>query len=151
MKTFTDSMGREWSININYGSIKRVRALVDVDLLEVAEGKLKDLATDPILLINTIFALCKPQADAAGIGDEDFGNAMRGDVIEKACAALFEDLADFFPKGKQSILKKLIGKSKELQEAMLAQMQEKLDGVNPNDLAREILTSSSGDSLARSA
>ena len=42
MKSFTDNMGRAWTLVVNVATIKRVRALCDVDLntiVEVEDGK----------------------------------------------------------------------------------------------------------------
>ena len=50
MKTFNDNTGNTWSIAINVDTIKRVRSLLDVNLLDAVEGKLlEQLIHDPIL------------------------------------------------------------------------------------------------------
>lgn len=98
MKLFKDNTGREWTVAVNVAAIKRVRSLLDVNLLEVIEGKLLErLVRDPILLVDVIYALCKPDADAAGITDEQFGTAMAGDAIDAATKAILEELVDFSP------------------------------------------------------
>lgn len=98
MKTFTDNAGRTWTTAINVDAIKRVRGLLDVDLLEVVEGKLIErLIRDPVLLCDVVYAVCKPEADAKGVSDEDFGRAMAGDAIEHATKALLEELVGFSP------------------------------------------------------
>jgi len=98
MKTFTDNAGRTWTIAINVGAIKRVRGLLDVDLLEVVEGKLIErLIRDPVLLCDVVYAVCKPEADERHITDEEFGRAMAGDAIEHATKALLEELVGFSP------------------------------------------------------
>ncbi len=98
MKTFNDNAGRTWTIAINVDAIKRVRSLLDVDLLEIVEGKLiEKLIRDPVLLCDVVYAVCKPEADAKGVSDEDFGRAMAGDAIEHATKALLEDLVGFSP------------------------------------------------------
>lgn len=98
MKTFTDNAGRTWTIAINVGAIKRVRGLLNVDLLEVVEGKLIErLIRDPILLCDVVYAVCKPEADSQDVSDEEFGRAMAGDAIEHATKALLEELVGFSP------------------------------------------------------
>jgi len=98
MKTFNDNAGRTWTIAINVDAIKRVRSLLDVDLLEIVEGKLiEKLIRDPVLLCDVVYAVCKPEADAKGVTDEEFGRAMAGDAIEHATKALLEDLVGFSP------------------------------------------------------
>jgi hypothetical protein len=98
MKTFNDNAGRTWTIAINVDAIKRVRSLLEVDLLEIVEGKLiEKLIRDPVLLCDVVYAVCRPEADAKGVSDEDFGRAMAGDAIEHATKALLEDLVGFSP------------------------------------------------------
>ena len=98
MKTFTDTTGRVWTITINVNAIKRVRGLIDVNLLEVIEGTLLEkLIRDPILLCDVVYAVCKPEADALNVTDEQFGQAMAGDAIDQATKALLEELVGFSP------------------------------------------------------
>jgi len=98
MRTFKDNAGRDWTVAVNVAAIKRVRSLLDVNLLKVVEGKLIErLVGDPVLLVDVIFVLCKPAADAAGVSDEQFGEAMAGDAIDSATKALLEELVDFSP------------------------------------------------------
>lgn len=64
MKTFKDRNGREWRLDINVTTIKRVRDLVDVDLLQSLGGELMvKLADDEIKMVDVLYGLCKPQAD----------------------------------------------------------------------------------------
>jgi hypothetical protein len=113
-------------------AIKRVRSLAGVNLIEVMaqeEGAslLGRLADDPILLCDVLFAVCRPQAEAAGVTDEDFGRAMAGDAIEAATTALLEDLADFFPGTKRRVLHKVLGKLTAFQQQAARLAEERLD------------------------
>jgi len=98
MKTFVDNAGRTWTVVINVDAIKRVKALLDVNLLEIVEGTLiEKLMRDPVLLCDIVYAVCRPEADGKQISDEDFGRAMAGDAIEHATNALLGELVDFSP------------------------------------------------------
>ncbi|MBW7934986.1 MAG: hypothetical protein H3C62_15535, partial [Gemmatimonadaceae bacterium] len=89
MKTFTDNAGRTWTLAINVDVLKRVRGLVDMNLLDIIDGQLIErLYRDPVLLCDVVYAVCKPEADARSVSDEDFGRAMAGDAIEQATKAL---------------------------------------------------------------
>lgn len=104
MKCFTDNAGRTWTLASNVDVIKRVRGLLDVDLLEIVEGKLIErLIRDPVLLCDVVYAVCKPEADAQGVSDEDFGRSMAGDAIEHATKALLEELVDFSPSPRDRV------------------------------------------------
>jgi hypothetical protein len=136
MKTFTDSQGRTWSLVINVSAIKRVRDVLGVDLLDVANGELLSrLADDPCVLVDVLFALCKPEADAKNITDEDFGRGMVGGVLDEASSALMKELLDFFPSAQRArALGKLL-KHLAAQEAAVAEMAKALDATSaPADL-----------------
>jgi hypothetical protein len=100
MKTFNDNSGRSWTIEVNVATVKRVRTLTGVNLLEVVEGTLIErFIRDPVLLCDVVYAVCKPQADERQppVSDEEFGRAMAGDAIEHATTALLEELVSFSP------------------------------------------------------
>lgn len=121
MHCFTDTQNRTWSLIVNVATIKRVRALCDIDLSSIISldpnGKanvdvLEKIANDPVLLVDVIYALVKPEADSKGITDEEFGTSMAGDCIETATEALLEEIVDFFPEAKRKILRKIVETTK---------------------------------------
>ena len=105
MKTFRDNDGRSWNLTLNVYAVKKVRDLLGVDLLDLGgetptkekPGLLYRLIADPVLLVDVLYVVCKGQADQAGVTDEQFGQAMAGDVIDAATKAFLEELADFTP------------------------------------------------------
>jgi len=102
MHTFRDAEGREWQIAVNVATIKRVRDALDLDLLAAGDpDPTKDaivrLAGDPILLADTLFVLCREQAETRGVTDEQFGAALAGDPIDRATEALLAEIVDFTP------------------------------------------------------
>ena len=141
MKTFTDNTGRTWTLSVTVGTIKRVRALCGVDLANIITmesgktpnvGLLERLASDPVLLVDVLFAVCKPEADAKGITDEEFGRAMAGDAIELAATALLDEIIDFFPEAKRKVFRKILDASRRF-EARSKQLAG-IAGVNPDPL-----------------
>jgi len=128
MKTFIDNASNAWIITINVDAIKRVRSLLNINLLEVVDGKLLEkLANDPVLLCDIIYAVCKPEADSRHISDEEFGKAMAGDAIAHATTALFEELADFFPSGRRELIRKALIKLKAWEIKLLSAAEAKLE------------------------
>ena len=98
MRQFKDNAGRTWTVDINVATLKRVRGLTGVDLMQVIEGTLiEKLIRDPVLLCDVVYAVCKPEADVAKVSDEEFGKAMAGDAIEAATTAVLEELVGFCP------------------------------------------------------
>ena len=82
MHSFTDTKGRAWNLAVTYASVRRARELVGVDLLKL-DDKLFEQLGDPIKLVDILYVLCKPQAEALKVTDEEFGESLAGDVLEK--------------------------------------------------------------------
>ena len=130
MKTFHDNADRTWTVAINVDALKRVRSLCDVDLVDALQDGgtlLEKLTTDPVLLCDVIFAVCKEEADAKGVSDVDFGKGMAGDPIEEATAALLEELVGFFPRGRREVFGRLMEKKRLYEAKALELANTKLD------------------------
>ena len=131
MPTFTDTAGRAWTVVVTVSGIKRVRDLLSVDLLDVANGDLLSrLADDPVLLVDVLYALLKPEADARGVTDEDFGRALVGGVLDEASSALMKGLLDFFPSAQRArALARMVRKIEE-NEAAVAEARTALASIS---------------------
>jgi hypothetical protein len=102
---FADNKGRRWTVEVNVGTIRRVKALLGVNLLEAVTGELANrMGEDPALFGDVLFACIKPQADAAGVTDSEFGEGLSGDATEEASLAFLQAVVDFFPKGRREML-----------------------------------------------
>ncbi len=156
MRTFTDNAGRTWTVAINVDAIKRVRGLLDVDLLEILDGKLiEKLYRDPVLLCDVVYAVCKPEADARSVSDEDFGRAMAGDAIEHATKALLEELVGFSPSPRdRANLQRILETTWTVMDKARDVIEAKLATADADALVAQALAtsgSSSGDVPASSA
>ena len=128
MKTFTDNAGRTWTVAVNVGAVKRVKDLTGVNLASAVFGDVVEkLAEDPVLLCDVLYALCKPEAEANGVTDEQFGQAMGGDAIDTATTALLEELVSFFPSRRRSVLQKVLDKHEHLEGVVLASAAKRLE------------------------
>jgi len=154
VRSFTDSAGRTWTLALNLGAVKRLKALLDVDLLGLAEGDpplLTRLGTDVILLCDVIFALIKPQADQAGVSDEEFASALGGDAILAAQKAFYEELADFFQGLGRPDLARAVVTQRALVEAAVTETRKRLEIIDPEAEVRAIFaTQPANKSGARS-
>jgi hypothetical protein len=140
MKTFTDTAGRTWTLALTIDAAKRVKSLLDVNLLELdlPAGKagagdpplLTRLGTDVILLCDVIFALVKPQADAAGVSDQEFAAALGGDVVLAAQTAFYEELVDFFRKLGRGDLAKAVDAQRRMIDLAVARIETRLDKLD---------------------
>jgi len=130
VKTFNGGK-HAWEVSVNVGTIKRVKSLLKLDLMEVFAdgGKLLDrLLTDPVLLCDVVFVMCKPQADSLGVSDEAFASAMGGDALAAATQALLEELADFF-RGKtgQDVFGQIVKKLRTTQSYAAKLVMDRLE------------------------
>jgi hypothetical protein len=148
MQSFSDNKGRRWTIEITISAVGRVRAVTGLNLAFAGDDNcrmLGQILSDPSMLFAVICAIIKPQLTAQGISEEELGDAIGGDSLEKASEAFTEALTDFFPSEKQRKAAKGIlalmrtAHEKKIQEVM-AKIEEIRSRVDAGDL-----TSLSGD------
>ncbi len=163
MKTFKDNKDREWTVEVNVSTVKRVRDVAQIDLLGVLDGSLLETLTrDPITLCNCIYAVCKPQADKAGISDEEFGASMAGDAIDDATAALLDEIVSFSPNPRdRAALGKVIATTRNAMEKARDVVQSRLESGALDEAVQKAIDKaereleapglSSGDARASSA
>ena len=160
MQKFIDRRGRFWIVDIDNTTLRRVKALTDVRLLDAIDGDLVTrLSSDPLLLGDVLFAICKPQADQQDVDDESFAEGLAGDSIDEACKALVDALVAYFPESRRRLLRKAADKQKMIETRGLAAIEKRLDDPNlvdriVEDLERKLavptLSDSSSDSPASS-
>lgn len=152
MTTFQDSTSRVWCVTVNIAAVKRVRAGLDIDLLDIADGSIIDrLANDPVCLVDVLYLVCKPQADAAGVTDEGFGESMSGAALDAGSSALLKELVDFFPDPRRrDVLKKVLAKSEEVRTSLMTQALAEVEKIDASHLAATLSTASATNSPASS-
>jgi hypothetical protein len=118
MKSFNDTENRRWDLSLSIATVKRVRNLTDVDLLSILDKPelLSDLAADPVRLVDVLYVVCKPQADAMGVTDEQFGESLDGQSIESATECFLEALVDFFPGARRATLKRVLDRANQFHQ-----------------------------------
>lgn len=115
MPKFSDTKGREWVVSITVGAIRRVIELENVNLARIdrpRDGSVLDtsliteLTFDIELLVNVVYALVKPQADAMNppVTPMDFAEALDGGVVNKASEALWSALENFFQHSRPDLV-----------------------------------------------
>lgn len=126
MKQVKDATGRAWEISATVSTLTRVRDLAGVDFVGLTDpGELVAAANDEIKMVNILYAACKPQADAAGLTDIQFGESWNGVTIDSAYTAFFQELADFFrsPAKRRAVLEVLTA---------TREFEERLERTLPN-------------------
>jgi len=145
MHTFTDNAGRTWTVAINVAAVKRVRGLVNIDLYKLVDDGFKplgELVADPVQLADVLYCLCKDEADARNVSDEDFGRALYGDAITLAAEAFVEELIDFFPDARaREGMRKLSAAGKKVKTRLLDYAEKILDQLDPEAEAQKLIAS----------
>ncbi len=159
MQKFVDRAGRIWIVDIDNTTLRRVKTLTGVHLLEAIDGDLiTRLSTDPLLLGDVLYAICKPQADQQQITDEAFGEGLAGNSIDDATGAL-RSVDQYFPESRRRLLRKAAEKQKLIETRGISAIEKRLDDPNlvdklVEDLERKLavptLSDSSSDSPASS-
>ncbi len=130
MHSFTDSRGREWSIELTFGAKLRVQQRCGIDLtgLLVSE-KQKDyfaFLDNAELRVRVLYELVKTPE----LTQEAFFDGLNGDALEAGTMALQEELIDFFPQAKRPTLRQLLETYRKLGEAVLAKGHDKLTSLD---------------------
>jgi hypothetical protein len=144
MRTFADKKGREWSIEITIGSIKRVRDLLGLNLAQPYDGSpplQARLASDIIAFCDALYALVKPQADEAGIDDAKFAELIHGDAILKASDAFWEEWRDFFQSAGRTDAAKAISKQRQMTRLAVETAEKRVEQIDAAQKVESIFSS----------
>lgn len=113
-RQFKNANGVQWTVKVTVDVIEHVRE-IGVDLGDITAATMKRLAMDDVLLVRTMWLVCEPQAEKAGVTPAQFGEAMVGDTLDDAYEALRGSLEDFFPSRKRSFWLKMLETDQEVQ------------------------------------
>jgi hypothetical protein len=123
MKTFRDTVGREWAVSVDLPAISRVMRAgleylgepVKVNLLALLEADsdlLKKAIEYPPLVGGILYALCEPQCVERGVGAEEFAKAISSrEVLDAGLNGVLSETVGFFPQAQRTALTKLLEKS----------------------------------------
>lgn len=137
MATFVDEAGRNWNIRIDVAAIRHVRAKRGVDLAKVmgSQEELSKLIDDPCLWVDVLWDLIEEQANTQGVTAEAFAHGLAGDAFESASTALIEAIIDFFPTSRREILRRLLGKVKQMDKVKLAELSSQVEELTFGQLS----------------
>ncbi len=94
MSEFIDRMGRRYQFGIDIVSLRRVRNLLGIDLVALPVDELLDKLASPLMLVDILYCLCKPDADRQDVDDETFGSAAVMN-LDAAALDIARGIADF--------------------------------------------------------
>ena len=128
--SFTTAQGKVFTFHINVYAIKNVKEKTGVDLgklLNPGQTNLQSLLEDPAALCDVMFVLCEDQAKNYGMTDQQFGEAMFGDVFSEAAEAFMVAYASFCPAHQREILMKSLEMGKSQVEQQKTEALEQLE------------------------
>lgn len=155
-RTFKDSAGREWLVEINPWTMQQVREKTDFPLGKLLDNKLALLKTlmddGGVLFFKVLYVLCEDQAKKIGVTNEHFGRSLDGDSLEGAFDAFWDAYADFSPSHLREVLREVAAKGNEIGQTMASQALTQLKSITPEMMMEKLKTSNdSAGSLPESS
>ena len=135
MANFTDSQGREWSINLNVGLASRLKKRFGIDFVAALYDVEKSLSVIGELY-QQLDRFCEVVYILASVDIplDEFMDAMEGNQIADAFEALDQTFTDFHPPGKRE----RIARTKAAMKAALENGQESMMGEINQKVEAEI-------------
>lgn len=164
MATFRDKTGRDWTIELDAPTIRRVRTECDLDLVDIDGKAYERMYDDPLLLCDCLWSVVRLQAEKASVTGEQFFEAVKGDEFEPALIAIQKAVTDFTHPHRRKLLETVTAKNArirelgmsravakledpELEKRALAEMERRMDEELEKALTRSLnATSSPGSS-----
>ncbi len=130
--TFTDASGDAWNLRLDVNTIRRVRDAHRVDLARIFTDvkSLDQLFGDVVLLVDVLFEIVRPQADARRIDSEQFGERLVGDSLDRAVTALEEAYIESVPQSRRrQLLRRLVDGTRAAQAQANLRIENAIDGL----------------------
>ena len=133
MKTFNDAAGRTWTLSLTLGTAMKVKAKLDIDLLQPEAGDpplLTRLGTDELLLGEVLCALLEGQFEAHKVTGDDVRAAFDGRTLLAAQEAFYQELEDFFRMRGRGDRALAVAKQKALIEAAIKAAETRIGALD---------------------
>lgn len=130
--TFVDLIGKTWDLSLNVEKIERVRALVDVDLLDLTANDLASrLNLEDVLLAQIAAAILEPELVSKNIAPGDFADWIAdGDVLNLIYEAVGGAIVNFTRSPRRAIVAGLLDKARAATDRAAAMAEKRLtDGT----------------------
>jgi hypothetical protein len=151
MKTFTDAAGRTWTLTLTLGTAMKVKAKLDIDLLQPEAGDpplLTRLGTDEMLLGEVLCAMLEGQFETHKVTDDDVRAGFDGQTLLAAQKAFYEVLIGFFRSRGRNDRAKAVAKQMAMIDAAVTAVETRIDAL---DIDATIRGAMSGESPGPSA
>lgn len=121
MAKFKTKDGKDWVIDVTYLTVKRVRELCGVNVLDICnldQQTLSGWVSDDLKVLEVICAVVRPQLAAVDMSDEEFFAQCDGQVLKDAVERLIDEVSDFFQQPRKGLVKKVVAKLRETERQM---------------------------------
>lgn len=129
MQIFRDKSGIEWTVELNAGSIIRIRAESSgrFDFYNPSKDELATtLADDLPTCWEALWFVCSPQAKAKSIDAEQFGRLLADEALLAGQKALLDEWRDFFHRLNRDEWVLVVDKAAKYQAKKLELVRAKL-------------------------
>ena len=151
MKTFTDAAGRTWTLTLTLGTAMKVKAKLDIDLLQPEAGDpplLTRLGTDEMLLGEVLCAMLEGQFETHKVTDDDVRAGFDGQTLLAAQKAFYEELIGFFRSRGRNDRAKAVAKQMAMIEAAVTAVETRIDALDIDETIRGAMSGASPDRSA---
>ena len=141
MKMFKDTTGRTWTLSLTLGTAMKVKARLDIDLLQPEAGDpplLTRLGTDELLLGEVLCCLLEDQFESKNLTADDVRAGFDGGTLLAAQQAFYEELVDFFRSRGRRDRATVVAKQQALIQAAAATIEARIEGIDLDAALRRI-------------
>lgn len=126
---FADTKGRRWDIAITCGTVLTLERSLGIKVLDVRNGWIPAMA-DFKQVVDILWEVVRPQAEAKGIEMLDFLEAVDGPTLMHARELLHRAYIDFFPTPtRRELLERLWSAMEELRLAIAKRIEIALASI----------------------
>jgi len=146
MKTFTDAAGRTWTLTLTLGTAMKVKAKLDIDLLQPEAGDpplLTRLGTDEMLLGEVLCAMLEGQFQTHKVTDDDVRAGFDGQTLLAAQKAFYEELIGFFRSRGRNDRAKAVAKQMAMIDAAVTAVETRIDALDIDATIRGAMSGAS--------
>jgi len=118
MRSFKDSKGRSWNVELTVDSVEMVKQRLAINVLDIADQEselLSGLIAFPPTCGAILWVLCEDQAKAAGVSDVDFRRLLNGDAISDGTDALIDEVVSFSPRSRRTVLQAMFDRMRDVE------------------------------------
>lgn len=153
MKAFKDTAGREWTISVTVGLIRRIKASLQIDLLDpygeddsdashAKPDAITRMVQSKTMLLECVALALEDQFASQGTTADDVCESFDGSVLRAARSAFLDDYEDFSRSlGEPQIALAV----KKVREGLTVAHAEAMRKINAVDLEAEICGGMSGE------